>query len=133
MNGDEVASPVAPDEQLARFVLFSSWIRGSGTVKPDAFIPHPHTDLSVTRLLSLSEQELWQIGQGIADARPATLHGRADIQCLKVQEQRLGVEAKPVANNPNHANIIGWPAEKPAQKIIAQLLAAASQYVKKPG
>ena len=27
--------------------------------------------------------------------------------------------------NPNHANVIGWPAEKPAQKIIAQQIAAA--------
>lgn len=41
---------VGPDEALARFVLHGSHIRRSNqTVKPDAFIPHPYRDLSVTR------------------------------------------------------------------------------------
>ncbi len=130
---EEGAGPtVADDEQLARFILFSNWIRISDrTVKPDAFIPRPYPDLdlSVTRHKNLSEQELWQIGQGIADARPATLYGRADTSAGDVRRQALEVEPKPVANNPNHANVIGWPSDKPAQKIIAQELAAKANFV----
>lgn len=133
MSDEGAGSAVASDEQLARFILFSKWIRTSDqTVKPDAFIPHPYPDLSVTRHKNLSEQELWQIGQGIADARPATLYGRADIRKAEVRRQALEVEPKPVANNPNHANVIGWPVDKPAQKIIAQELAAKANFVPKP-
>ncbi|MGH8728206.1 MAG: hypothetical protein ACREV9_08630 [Burkholderiales bacterium] len=127
--------PIASNEQLARFILFSKWIRSSEpvkTVKPDAFIPHPYPDLSVTRHKNLSEQKLWRIGQDIASARPATLYGRADIRAAEVRRQSLHVEPQPVANNPNHASVIGWPADKPAQKIIAQELAAKANFVPKP-
>jgi hypothetical protein len=124
-------SLVDSGEQLARFVLFSRWVRRSGpekTVKPDAFIPHPHVDLSVTRHTNLSEEELWMIGQEIANTRPATLYGRADLSASNIRQQPLQVEARPVPGNPNHACIVGWPADKPAQKIIAQQLAACAQY-----
>lgn len=51
---------VADDETLARYILQRSHIRGSDhPVKPDAFIPHPYTDLSVTRHLMATESELW--------------------------------------------------------------------------
>ena len=126
---------VADNEWLSRFVLFSRWVRGSGpdkTVKPDAFIPHPYPDLSVTRRKNLSEQELWRVGQGIADLRPATLYGRADIQASEVRRWSLDVEPRPVANNPNHATVIGWPTDKPAQKIVALKLAAEASFIPKP-
>lgn len=131
MSAEGIREPtVADDEQLARFILFSNWIRiVDQTVKPDAFIPHPHPDLSVTRHKNLSEQELWQIGQGIAATRPATLYGRADIRATVIRQQALEIAPKPVANNPNHANVIGWPADKPAQKSIAQELAAKAHFV----
>ena len=135
MSDEGVGSPVTSDEQLARFILFSNWIRKSDqTVKQDAFIPRPYPDLdlSVTRHNNLSEQELWRIGQRIADARPATLYARADIRAAEVRRQSLEVEPKPVAKNPNHANVIGWPADKPAQKIIAQELAAKANFVPRP-
>lgn len=133
MTDKKKISPVTNDEWLARFILFGRWIRvPDQTVKPDAFIPHPYPDLSVTRHKNLSEHELWRIGQGVADARPAKLHGRADIQVTEVRRQALNVESKPVANNPNHANVTGWPVEKSAQKSIAQQLAAAARYVRKP-
>ena len=132
MNEGVGEAPVTSDEQLSRFILFNNWIRKSDqTVKPDAFIPHPYPDLSVTRHKSLTEQQLWQIGQVIADSRPATLYGRADIQTSNVRRQGLEVEPKPVTNNQNHANIIGWPTDKPTQKIIAQELAAKANFAAK--
>lgn len=132
MNREGSESPVSSDERLARFILFSGWIRSNESVRPDAFIPHPYLDLSVTRHKGLTRQELWQIGQGIADARPTTLYGRADIRAREVRRQSLDVEPKPVAENPNHANVSGWPTDKPAQKIIAQELAANANFVPRP-
>lgn len=123
-----VQTPVAADEQLARFVLFSKWLRSDETVRSEAFMPHPHVDLSVTRHQSLSEHEIWSTGQGVAGVRGATLYGRADIRASDALRQSLDVESAPVPNNPNHANIIGWPEQKPAQKVIALQLAAAAKY-----
>lgn len=123
------SSEVADEEQLARFILYSKWIRSSNqTAKPEVFIPHPSPDLSVTRHLNLSEEALWKTGQDVADARPATLYGRADIYASTARRQSLKIDPDPVPNNPNHANIVGWPADKPAQKIIALELAANSDY-----
>ena len=127
------SSAVADEEQLARFILYSKWIRSSDqTARPDAFIPHPYPDLSVTRHLNLSEEALWKAGQHVADARPATLYGRADIYAAAARRQHLKIDPAPVPKNPNHANITGWPEDKPAQKIIALELAANSVYRAKP-
>lgn len=124
---------VAPDEQLARFILFSKWVRApEQTIKPDAFIPHPYPNLSVTRHGNLSEQNLWQIGQGVASKCNRTLYGRADIEAFVVRQQGLDVMSDPIQQNPNHANIVGWPEEKSAQKIKALLLADASHYILTP-
>jgi hypothetical protein len=131
MSDEVTLPPITDDEWVARFVLFSKWIRNSDhTVRPDAFIPFPWPDLSVTRHIGLSEAELWELGQAVADQRPATLYGRADVQALTVKRQSL--RFVPTAEPKNHANITGWPADKPAQKIIAQELAAAAKFVLKP-
>lgn len=131
MNGDASSSQVTDDEFLARFILFRGWIRSSdSTVRPDAFIPYPYPDLSVTRHIGLSVEELWQIGQAVADCRPATLYGRADIQAMHAKQRSLRIVPTPEPKN--HANVTGWPKDKPAQKIIAQELAAAAHYVPKP-
>ncbi|MGD1001818.1 MAG: hypothetical protein ABSA67_14080 [Candidatus Brocadiia bacterium] len=122
--------PVAADELLARFIKFERWFRRTDrTVKPDAFIPPPDLQLSVIRHISLSEDELWKVGQRIADEAAKTnprviLHGRADLHVYDVSKQALHTEAAPDADCPNHAHITGWPAEKSERKSIAQLLAA---------
>jgi hypothetical protein len=134
MSSDAPIPSVADNEWLARFILFSGWIRGSKTVKPDAFIPPPNLDLSVTRHKELTKEQLWQVGREIADSRsvPVTLHGRADITAAEVRRQKLEVEPRPVPENLNHASVIGWPTDKPAQKILAQELAAVARYVARP-
>lgn len=125
--------PFISSEELTRFVLFSNWIRSSDlTVKPDAFIPYPYPDLSVTRHKNLTQKELWRTGQDIADVRPATLHGRADISVGEIQRQSLEIVPRPVTNNPNHVAIVDWPADKPTQKTIAQQLAANAKFIPKP-
>lgn len=129
MSNKTELPPVTDNELLARFVLFSKWIRDDKTVRPDAFIPYPYPNLSVTRHRELSEFALWQIGQGIADKRFLKLYGRADIQAITVKAHSLRIEPTPEPKN--HANITGWPADKPGQKIIAQEIAATAQFVPK--
>ena len=133
MSDEGTSLFVKSSELLARFITSRNWFRPSNqTVKQDAFIPHPYPDLSVTRHKSLPEKEIWKIGQEIADARPATLYGRADVSVEEVRKQKLTVEPRPVPENLNHACILGWPRDKPAQKILALELAAVARFVRKP-
>jgi hypothetical protein len=124
MNNQSPSPSVVDDEWLARFVVFSNWVRSDKTIRPDAFIPYPWPNLSVTRHLGLTHKELWAIGEAVADSRPATLYGRADVQAVIVKRQALSIT--PTREPRNHANISGWPPDKPSQKIIAQEIAAAN-------
>jgi hypothetical protein len=129
------AGVLPESEKLARFITFSRWVRSDRTVRPDAFIPHPYPDLSVTRHRDLSESQLWKIGEDVVRFRkpPPSLYGRADVTVGVVHAAMLRVEAQPVPENVNHAGIIGWPSDKPGQKIRAQeLAAAAGQLVPNP-
>jgi hypothetical protein len=124
--------PVEKDEILARYILQSSHIRPSNqTVKPDAFIPHPHPDLSVTRHLNAAKAALWAVGEQVAASRGKPLYGRGDFGVATCIAQQLVVKADPIAGNSNHANVTGWPRGKPAQKIIALEIAAAAKFVAK--
>jgi hypothetical protein len=120
-------------ELLARFVTSSGWIRGDQTVKQDAFIPPPDAELSVTRHIGLSESQIWGIGQGVVAAiQGRTLHGRADVTAVDVRMTKLQVVPDGEETNPNHAVIVGWPSDKPGQKILAQQLAARAKFKRKP-
>lgn len=121
---------ISDDEYLARFILRSNHVRADNSVRPDAFIPFPWPDLSVTRHRDLDPEELWEIGRAVAAERPATLYGRADIEASFVLKQSLTLN--PTETPKNHVNIGGWPADKPAQKIVAQELAAEAIFVPKP-
>lgn len=124
---------ITSGEWLARFIHYQRYIRQDQTVRPDAFIPYPYPDLSVTRHHNLSESELWEIANTVARQTGKTLHGRADVQVFVFQQEQLQVVADPVLpENPNHANVTGWPEEKPAQKIIAQRIAASASKVLAP-
>jgi hypothetical protein len=126
MSNEERLPPITDDEWLARFIYYRRYIRQDWTVRPDAFVPYPYPDLSVTRHLQLSASQLWDIGHNVAREIGETLRGRASVQCLVFRQQALRVLTAPLPENPNHANVSGWPAEKPAQKIIAQEIAAAA-------
>jgi hypothetical protein len=120
------------DEALARFVMFRDWVRADGTVRPDAFIPPKDLNFSVTRHIGLSQTELWQIGEEVAHGRGHNLLGRADFQTRSVSAVGLSLRSAALPRNPNHAHITGWPSDKPSQKILAEQLAASSQYVQRP-
>jgi hypothetical protein len=124
--------PVETGERLSRYILQKSHVRQDNTLRADPFIPHPHADLSVTRHLELDAKAIWDNGEDVARQTGKALHGRAENLAGAYQGQSLSVVAAPVAGNRNHANVIGWPADKPAQKIIALEIAARSQYVPRP-
>lgn len=126
MNSGGAVPPIDSNEWLARFIYYRRHIREDWTIRPDAFIPHPYTDLSVTRHLQLSEAQIWEIGHGVAQQTRQILRGRADVQVFVFQRQQLHVVAAPLPENSNHANVTGWPGEKPVQKIIAQQVAGAA-------
>ena len=124
-NGGTVPR-IDPNEWLTRFIYYQRYIRQNRTIRPDAFIPHPYPELSVTRHLQLSETQIWEIGHDVARQIGQPLRGRANVQVFVFQRQELHVVEAPLPKNPSHANVTGWPAEKPAQKIIAQQIADAA-------
>jgi hypothetical protein len=128
--------PVSAEEWLARFITVKKWLRSDNTIRQDAFIPPRDLNFSVTRHLNLSQDELWQVGQRIVDAlskkHHASLFGRADLTVATVTRNAVQVVPAPIPTNPQHAHIIGWPLDKPAQKSIAQQLAAAASFTPKP-
>jgi hypothetical protein len=125
-----VPKEISDNETLARFVLYSRWIRPDETVKPDAFMPYSHTELSVTRHIGLSAEQLWAIGKDVAVKRTLSLHGRADTSVSTVKDQELSVCPAPFLENPNHANIEGWPTSKSEQKIKALEIAKTAVFSK---
>jgi hypothetical protein len=118
---------VNPKEILARY-LFShkNYSRERNIVRPAAFLPASDSDmLSVFRTSGLSTNEIWAIGDDVGRASQRPLHGRADIAALQVQKQRLFIDLN--NNPPRHANITGWPPEKPKRLSIAQELAEVAK------
>jgi hypothetical protein len=120
--------PVEETEVLSRYVLQSNLFRKSeGTPKPGLFMPHPRQELSVTRHKDATQDELWQVGKDVVKQRGKTLYGRFDIQAKDCQIDSLTVESRPQPNNPNHADIIGWPTSKEEQLALAQEIAARTR------
>lgn len=125
--------PVAPNELLARFIVNRGEYRPSDdTVKPRLFCPYSRVELSVNRHRESDESELLLVGREVAAARGCNYHGRTDIQASSCQIDGLMVVANPikddskVSDNPNHADIIGFPPKKEDQMSIAQKLAASA-------
>lgn len=124
--------PVTEDEWLARYIVNKGHIRADGTVKQDPFIPYSRVELSVTRHLGLNSDEVWASGELVAKELGKPLLGRADTQAQTYLRHRLRVLSKPLPNNENHADVVGWPADKPAQKDIALMIAREASYKPKP-
>jgi hypothetical protein len=126
--------PVEDDELLARYVTQRGQFRPSDNqVKQNLFIPHPHKALSVTRHLEAIEAEIWAIGTDVSATLGRDLYGRVDIRANKCKIESLRVVEKPLINNPNHADVEGWPEAKEDQKAIAlKLAASASKLISPP-
>ena len=124
--------PVADDEWLARYVVRRNHVRPDGTIKADPFIPYKWVELSVTRHLGLDDGEVWAAGEGVSAELGEPLIGRADAKARTYVQRGLRVVAMPLHHNPNHADVVGWPADKPGQKEIALLIAREATFRPKP-
>jgi hypothetical protein len=117
---------------IGRFVLRKKWIRDGKEVKHHAFIPPNEGRLSVNEHNVSDADELWPVGEDVAQQRGLQLFGRADVSMTIVQRTRLTVEAAPLAGNPTHVEITGWPSDKEDRISKAQELAADAKYHPKP-
>jgi hypothetical protein len=118
--------PVEQTELLARYVMQKNHFRSDQTVKPNLFMPHPYQELSVTRHQDATEVEIWNAGFNVATQQQRDLYGRSDILASDCLVNPLRVTAHPFPDNPNHADIEGWPEAKQDQKAIALKLAASA-------
>lgn len=119
---------VADEERLSRFLFSSKWFAATtGRVKPEAFLPHPRIELSVSCTESLKESTIWEIGQSTAAAhsQKPNLHGRADV-CARVFRSQ-GLEIRRDDQPMYHANITGWQEDRSAQISKAQQIAAEAK------
>ena len=128
--------PVSNSEFLTRFIVRHDWVRKKDNhIYPAAFMPPKNLKLSVTRLLHISQKDIWNLGQQVVQRRQIIerqqfrLYGRADIEALNVRNQNLDIEPQPQLDNPNHANIINWPESKDKQNIIAMEIAVSARFV----
>lgn len=103
--------PVEASEILSHY-LFRKEIRADNTVKPEAVMPYPHEDLSVTRNRDLKDDEVWECGQVVASQQGKTLFGRAQFRKADLP---IGLGAKTSEPPRNHADIGGWPSERSDQ------------------
>ena len=122
------SSPFAlpPDdaEPLSRFLLSKTrYSVEKMRVKYAAFMPEPNSlQTSVFRTLGLDAEEIWAIAERhVAQPTGHTLHGRGQV--LAQVPRRLGLKVRPDNHPERHAAIVGWPAEKDRQQMLAIELA----------
>lgn len=119
-----------PDDFLARFILDKRYSKpdNQGHVKYNVFLPPiDKKKLSVYRIQGLDESEVWAIGDTfVASVQGKPLIARADILAEDVIGVSLSVTPEP-APHPRHADITGWPDDRPAQREYALRLARAAK------
>lgn len=121
------------NERLSRFVMSRNEFRSSDqTVKAKAFIPPRNKRLSVYRTSTLSEEEIWSIGNElVAEPRGKTLYGRADLLAQDVYALQQKVEPE-TSVHPLHADITPWPDGRADILFLATQLAVRSKFVSNP-
>ncbi len=125
MDPDHIAD-VADNELLARFIVNSNEKRTDGTVSHKLFMPYKWVELSVNRHREAPMEETLQVGFDVAGERQKTLYGLANIRAGLCRIETLDLIPAPILpENPNHANITGYPAAKEDQMAIANQLAAS--------
>ncbi|NOX43265.1 MAG: hypothetical protein GXP19_05980 [Gammaproteobacteria bacterium] len=123
----DFTSIVGSDEPITRFVVEKSYFRkGDLTPKPKAFYPDRYATLSVSRVIELDDNRIWDIGYEFAEVRGKPLLGRIDIIAEHFYDNNLDFD--PDNNPPRHANVVDWPDEKQEWMSAAQDLAANAEF-----
>lgn len=117
--------PVDPVEVVVRFALESNKLKKQSST---IFLPDRRGETSVYRSRGLDEAAIWSLGATeVASPGGRSLRGRADVVAQSALDIGLSVVAE-ISEHPRHANIVGWPSEKSAQKELALRLAQASEF-----
>ena len=121
---------VLPGEKLARFIFSKSHFSAMNRiVKYGAFIPPSNSEeISVYRISSLSDSEIWEIGREYVETENRRIKARADFLAARVYKNNLKVipDTQP---HKLHANITPFPADKRIRQNIARKLALVSELV----
>lgn len=127
----DFTAKVESHEPIARFAVEKSYYRkGDLTPKPKAFYPDRHGTLSVSRIVELNNNQIWDIGNNFAEGRGKPLLGRIDTIAEHVYNNKLGFN--PDNDPPRHANVIGWPQEKDDMMLVATELASNAEFFEAP-
>src|SRR5712692_6765886 len=129
---ERVSSRVDPAEDISRFIFSKDHFKE--TVKVGAFMPKEGADISVYRTTSCTEEKIWWLGDWYV-ARPRVDHrpllARGDLNASDFSAQDLVIR-KHSTPHPRHANVVGWPNDKPTRKMKATALANLARLHVKP-
>ena len=123
VNGTKLKDP------LARYLMHKRFFsREKGIVKGAAFMPSSKLQTSVFEVGGMAESDIWTSADETLRLEPGEkIYGRGDFSSHVVVELGLEVEADfPPAR---HHNLVGWPVEKPKQKLIALKLAEKAKFI----
>lgn len=117
------------EEPLSRYIFDSDKVNQAGRVKDGAFLPSPggndRLETSVCRTVGMAVEMIWEIGRSTRPDR--SLKGRADFTTETVIQERLYTVSDTEGTFAEHAVILGWPADKENQKVLARAIAKASR------
>ena len=100
-----------------------------GRVSFAAFMPPmKKLEVSVYRTSDCGERKIWLLGELFVEAKRKdnrSIVARADITSKRVFDEGLAIVPE-LSPHPRHANVTGWPVDKPQQTIKALALAQGS-------
>lgn len=133
---DRLPEQVSPVEMTTHFIFARDNFNPSKkTVHAAAFMPPKDRRLSIYRTCRCSEGKIWWLGgQYVAKKRKKAVLARGDLLAVKFARVQLVISAGRADRSPHprHANVIGWPDDKPVQKMKAVELANEATLVLKP-
>lgn len=124
---------VAAAERLSRYLPRKKSVvsLANKRVKYSAFLPNSNGRTSVYRTEALSEDEIWQLAATFVAPEIGDVAARGDVSSEVLPSLGLSLDPDGVPH-PRHANIIGWPGAKEAQKVKALVLESAAHFVARP-
>ena len=123
---DEVLSD---EEIVGRFVYDSEKVKASG-INHGAFLPmYEHEqgrlETSVCRMAGCPEDRAWHLARTQRTDKDPKARADVEVTALAQVDPALICIAAPVDGYPEHAVLIGWPADKHAQKAWTMRLSKA--------
>ncbi len=128
----EAENKILPLEVVTRYILSRRhYAPTAGRIKYNALMPK-NNESSVYRIHDLSHDEIWSIGHNFVEKlSERTLYARGDLVASDVLETGLNI-VPDTTQHPLHANIVGWPPEKPKKLILAKKLAQKAHLYENP-